>query len=71
MWCAGKFYQIAISTMSDDEEIVLENAEEYDEEVLEISVDYDLEPDEAEEVQSIVEELGVDIDDAVMIHEAL
>lgn len=57
--------------MSDDEEIVLENAEEYDEEVLEISVDYDLEPDEAEEVQSIVEELGVDIDDAVMIHEAL
>lgn len=44
---------------------------DYDEEVLEIAKDYDLDPDEAEEVQSLSEELGVDIDDAVMIHEAL
>jgi len=44
---------------------------DYDEEVLEIAADYDLDLDQAEEVQSIVEELGVDVDDAVMIHEAL
>lgn len=44
---------------------------DYDEEVLEIAADYDLDPEEAEEVQSIAKELGVDIDDAVMIHEAL
>ncbi len=44
---------------------------DYDEEILEIAKDYDLEPEEAEEVQSLAEELGVDVDDAVMIHEAL
>ncbi len=43
---------------------------DYDEEVLEIAKDYDLDPEEAEEVQSIAEEHGVDVDDAVMIHEA-
>lgn len=43
----------------------------YDEEVLEIASDYDLEPEEAEEVQNLAEELGVNIDDAVAIHEAL
>ncbi len=44
---------------------------DFDEEVLEIATDYDLDTEEAEEVQSIAEELGVDIDDAVMIQEAL
>ncbi len=43
----------------------------FDEEVLEIAKDYDLNSEEAEEVQSLSEELGVDLDDAVMIHEAL
>ena len=57
--------------MPDDDADVLGNAEEYDEEVLEIAKDYDLDPEEAEEVQSLSEELGVDIDDAVMIHEVL
>jgi hypothetical protein len=42
-----------------------------DEEVLEIAKDYDLDLEEAEEVQALAEELGVDLDDAVMIHEAL
>lgn len=44
---------------------------DYDEEVLEIAADYDLDPEQAEEVQSIGEEYGVDVDDAVMIHEEL
>ncbi len=44
---------------------------DYDEEIHEIARDYDLEPEVAEEVQSLSEELGVDIDDAVMIHDAL
>jgi|GEM_PF-3425615 len=41
------------------------------EEALEIAKDYDLDPEGAEEVQSLSEELGIDIDDAVVIHEAL
>lgn len=44
---------------------------DYDEEVLEIAKDYDLDLEEAEEVQNLVQELGVDVDAAVMIHEAL
>ena len=44
---------------------------DFDEEVLEIAADYDLDPEQAEEVQSIADEYGVDIDDAVMIQEAL
>lgn len=44
---------------------------DYSEEVLEIAKDYDLDLEEAEEVQFLSEELGVDVDDAVMIHEAL
>ncbi len=44
---------------------------DYDDEVLEIAADYDLAPEQAEEVHSISEEYGVDVDDAVMIQEAL
>ncbi len=44
---------------------------DYDEEVLEIAKDYDLDLEDAEEVQNLAEELGVDVDDAIMIHEAL
>lgn len=44
---------------------------DYDEEVIEIAEDYNLEPEEAEEVQNLAEELGLDIDDAVVIHGAL
>lgn len=44
---------------------------DFDEDILEIATEYDLEPEEAEEVQILSEELGVDIEDAVMIHEIL
>ena len=44
---------------------------DYDEEVLEIAKDYDLDLEDSEEVQNLAEELGVDVDDAIMIHEAL
>lgn len=44
---------------------------DYDEEVLEIAKDYGLDLEDGEEVQNLVEELGVDVDDAIMIHEAL
>lgn len=44
---------------------------DYDEEVLEIAEDYNLDPEEAEEVQNLVEELGVDVEDALEMYEAL
>lgn len=48
--------------MSDDEEV--------DEEIKELMDDHDLEQNEAERVQEIMEETGLDVEDALILHEA-
>ncbi len=45
--------------------------DEIDENILEIAKDYDLEPEEAEEVQDLADELGIDIDEAVELRDEL
>ncbi len=44
---------------------------ELDEEVIEIAKDYDIDIEEAEEVKNLVDELGVDTDEAIEILESL
>lgn len=44
--------------------------EDIDEETKELMEDHDLEQDEAERVQEIMDETGLDADDSLMLHEA-
>lgn len=47
----------------------MDEEEEIDPDIKEISEDYDIEPDEAEEVLDLANELGVDYDEAYEIWE--